>query len=190
MSGSSKSIIGAFLVALGIFLSWAWTLPNYQAASALGDVAEEKELDLQQKTEIVEKIKSWHRQYESKRDEISRFQQIIPKEKNIGEIINVIEKVAGESGIQVLSLEVSEKKGNAADKFDTISIIINGSGTYPSLGSVLTQLEKNIRLLDVTELEISKSNDSSAGASSNLLSLRISVDAYVAKEVTAQRQQQ
>lgn len=186
--GNIRNLIGAGLVAAGIFISWAWTLPSYQAASALKTVLEEKQLELTKKQEIIEKIRDWKREYDQRADDIAEFQKIIPNKKKIEEIVIVLEQVTSQSGLQMLTMEVTEQKSLAAAAYDPVAFNVSLRGGYESLKVFLSQIEKNIRLLDVISLEVVRSNEQVAGAPT-LLNIRLRMNAYTAREAAAASQQ-
>lgn len=175
--GNKKNLIGAALLAVGIFISWAWTLPNYQASSVLKDMLAAKEFEYIEKGEIVDKIKNLAEQYKEKEEQIKIFQKIIPDKKYVDEAIIALEKITSETGFQFIEVKISEPAGNPSLGYQTLALEMLIEGQYESFALLLGQIEQNLRLIDVLSMDVSRSN-----VRPGIMSMTIRMNAYVAKE--------
>lgn len=179
-----RNLIGAFLIASGIFLTWGWTLPGYQAANLLKGLAMEKEAELVKKQEIMEKLKSLNRQIESRADEITRLSQVVPITKSVPEVISALENAGALNGMNIFTITSGDRKGDATSKFDSVFFEVEAEGSYLSLVNFLQSVESNLRILDVSSIDVNPPSESI----SSLLTMKIKMNAHVLKEkVVSQR---
>jgi Tfp pilus assembly protein PilO len=178
--GSSKDLIGALLVGIGIFATWAFTIPGYQAASTVNAVIDEKEVELAKKQEILERITGLKREYENRSEEIERLSQVVPTKKSIQEIIAMVESAGSVNGLNIISVAATGGVStNTNVPYDRVNFEVEFSGNYPAFYGFLDTIEKNLRLLDVVAFDISPPSGEGVAAS---LAIKLKMEGYVLKE--------
>jgi Tfp pilus assembly protein PilO len=178
--GSSKDLIGALLVGIGIFATWAFTIPGYQAASTVNAVIDEKEVELAKKQEILERITGLKREYENRSEEIERLSQVVPTKKSIQEIIAMVESAGSVNGLTIISVAATGGVStNTNVPYDRVNFEVEFSGNYPAFYGFLDTIEKNLRLLDVVAFDISPPSGEGVAAS---LAIKLKMEGYVLKE--------
>ncbi len=178
--GSSKDLIGALLVGIGIFATWAFTIPGYQAASTVSAVISEKEVELSKKQEILERISGLKREYEDRAQEIEKLSQVVPTKKSIQEIVAMVESAGSVNGLNIVSVAATGGVStNTNVPYDRVNFEVEFSGSYPSFYGFLDTIEKNLRLLDVVSFDISPPSGEGVAAS---LAIKLKMEGYVLKE--------
>jgi len=178
MTKSLKDYIGALLVGLALFSAWTWGLPTYNRISDLKATIKEKEDILSSRNSLIGKIKELNNQYQQRASEIGKLSSVVPKDKSVAEIVSAVENISSRNGLQLINISVSEQGSKPGDQFSTLAVNIVLNGSYPSMVSFLQDMEKNIRLSDVTAIEASKGNNPNDPSS---LNLRLNISMYYIK---------
>lgn len=174
----NKNYIGAGLVALALIGAWGWVLPEYNKISELNIALEERQELYDSRSVIVKKIQDMNKEYQQRAADITRISSILPSKKSLAEIVSAIDKLAMQSGLQLISATIAGKPSDSqVGAHNSLPIEIAMSGSYPGLVSFLQSAEKNLRILDITSM------DAAAGAADNPGSLNFSLkgNAYYLK---------
>jgi len=175
MVQSIKNLIAATLIAISGFLCWTEVLPVYDLTSGLKDLIAEKEIVLSARAEIAQKIKQLNEEYGSRYAELQRLALLLPKTKSLPEIISMVEAMFSQTG-NVIGEYLMSDASQAGSNLKTVTLTLSSEGTYGSFINLLNIIENNIRLLDVTSLDISE-NLESAGSDPRL-NLQIKGNTY------------
>ena len=181
MARSIKNLIAALLVAISGFLVWTEVLPMYDFTSQLKTIIQEKSDLIASRTEIIEKISSLNKESEGKYSELQRLALIIPEGKNIPELISSSDAIFSESGMTLSNIKIGEISDTGLESVNKISVELSGQGSYLSLISLLTNLEKHIRLNDVVSFSAQKDINFSS-TEIPVLNVQISATTYWLKE--------
>lgn len=167
MVQSIKNIIAAILIAISGFLFWTNIYPAYQLTSQLKTKISERELILVSKTEIIKSIEDIKDDYESRYSEMQRLLLVVPDKKSLPEIISTLEAVFFQTGNFIGDLTVADdfKEG---ETLRNIGLVISSTGNYDSVINLLSIVEKNIRLFDITGISISEDQNAAVEGQLNI----------------------
>lgn len=171
-----KSWLPLLLVLLAIILI-IWVLRpmlNTFKSSALNTAIKKQQLkDLNGRIEDLNALKGEFRQ--ASRD-IEIVSQALPSGPNIPEVISMLEGIAAKSGVSLANMQPEETQGGAEVIFQ-----VTFSGSFEQMNNFFSNLEKNIRPLNIKTLTVS----GSAQDNSSSLSATAKIAApYVASFVT------
>ncbi|HZZ99209.1 MAG TPA: type 4a pilus biogenesis protein PilO [Candidatus Paceibacterota bacterium] len=170
----TKTYIGALLIAAAAVAFWMLALPAYDQVVSLRDALSQREEILQNRTAIVSNIKSLDKQYTEHSAEIQRFSNIVPASKDTAELVSTIQAMASQNGLTLTGVAMGSQNGSKnKDPYQTQSMDISVTGKYLSFRSFLSNLESNLRIMDVTNLDISQTTGDSSD-----LNFRIKANAY------------
>ena len=179
-----KNILGSILIAVGLFFFWIWILPSYDAISLIGPIIESKELKLVSKEAILGRLEDLSQKYDQRQEDIKRLGFIVPLDKDQPVIVSALEDISSKTGMLLLKIGLSPRDENNSNLgleipagLGSILVTLELDGTYLSFTNFLDQVEKNIRLMDVTSFDVSSLSD----PNSKLLSFKITIDTYYLK---------
>lgn len=180
MAQSIKNITAAILIAISAFLAWTEIAPAYGFTELLKTTINERQELLNLKSEVKERIEELNKERAIRYAELQRFSLVAPENTSLPELISTLESIFSKSGHLLSEFIIS--KGSAASLknsgFGLISIEASSRGTYKGFIQVLDYLEKNIRLFDVKEVNLSENFSGGIGQ----LGLEIKGDVYWIKE--------
>lgn len=176
MGKASKNYTGAGLAALGLFILIGFGWPYYNNISSLRTAVAEKESLLTERQNTMANIAKLKSEYASRGAEVKKISEFIPAKKSLAEIVSGLNEIANTSGNLITDISVGKVESND-NPYSTLSINISSSGTYYTLRQLLSNIEKNIRMMDVSVLEIG-SNQSGSGSA---LSTKLIVNTYYLK---------
>lgn len=156
MNPVTKNYIGTGLVAISVFVLYAFGWNYFSNIQTYNTAITGANATLVEKQSILEKIGILNEQYKTRRSSIDRISSLIPTKKNTAELISSIEKISSDSGIRVSRLLISDTKSIAANDYNELRIELFTAGNYQSLISMLSTFERNIRLLDVNEISVTR----------------------------------
>lgn len=180
-----KSLVGAILISIAVFIFWVVILPGYERRSYFLSAIESRSVDFESKNGLLQKIAELESEYQSKYAELKRMSLVIPAKKSIEEMITILDSIVSQSGVALQKMGLSAQEGGGSNlPYNTVSIELNGFGTYDSVSNLLNTIEKSIRLIDVTEISLSLDDDA-AVSEEGLLSMLFKGQAYfIRKEET------
>ena len=121
------------------------------------------------------------------RSKIDRLYDLLPQKPDSGNILVMLEKLTRDRNIRLRRVEfikeassVSQSAGagkivtKEAPKFNTISYSFTISAPYEGFRSLLSAMEKNLRIIDVTDISF-------AGGASNLFEFTLKAKSYYQK---------
>lgn len=159
-----KNIIGAVFISIAALIAWVFIIPGYEMQTYLRTSIEIRSSVLSTKSELIKKVADLNVEYLEKFNELKRLSLVVPSEKNIAEVITSIEDISSQNGINVSELTIveSEEIGKVVN-YGSLGISIGFSGSYDAILSFLGNIEKHIRLIDVTSLGLSVKSEESSG---------------------------
>ncbi len=170
----NKDIIASIIFAVGCFLFFAIIVPQYETIADIRAVIVERQDLLVQRTIWRENVKNILAQYQSRQVDIDKLGLLLPEIKQIDQIISSLDPLSQQSGLQLKGLSVSVLNNANENQYKTTLINPSLSGSYPSLVNFLSAAEKNLRLYDISEINIGHDSNSSG----NSLNFDIKISAY------------
>lgn len=174
MIPANKNYLGIGLAGLAIIAFWIFVMPAWDRVSLLNGAVAERENILSSREEVLKKIDDLSRQYRERSADVSRISSVVPNAKSSAELVSTIEAITQQTGLQLLEISTGES-GNQQQELHTIFVELGLIGSYPSLTAFLDLLEKNLRLIDVLELNASQT---SAPGQQTSLNFRVKANAY------------
>jgi Tfp pilus assembly protein PilO len=154
---NAKNIFGAFTLAIALFFVWPAVFGSWQDVSALRSALADRQALADQRTAILSQVNQQYAQYQALISGSSgkAFTELVPVKKDSAELVSAIQDIANSSGVQVTQIQVSQAKAKEGSQYQTLSMTINLSGSYPGLRAFLTNLEQYVRILNVGNIQIS-----------------------------------
>ncbi len=148
-------MLGACLVAVALFLFWAFDVVAYQQIPKYNQAITERQAILQEHKAILENITSLNAEYQKRSASVQRFSSTVPTQKSTAQLIVSLDAAATQAGIHISDLGMGETKqvGEAAGP-STVSITMAMTGTYAGLLLFLSNLEQNVRIIDVQSISV------------------------------------
>ncbi len=177
-----KTIIIALCLLLSIFISWQFIWPAYNNFQAKQSMADVKQQEYNKLNDLVNKLNELTKDYKTKADSVDKLEQIAPPGKDVPELLNQFESLSAQSGMILHSIDFTEGAGGQAQAKPTASsdqtaaspipeqsqaesnpirelnIGIRVSGSYEAFKNFLTNIEKNLRLVDIQNIGFSASS--------------------------------
>lgn len=167
-----------FLTALG--LGFGLVLPKYQLIRSIQEEINNKKIDLQNRTDYFEQIKTISAQLEEYNEELLKISDALPSRLSLPSLFDFFHKTVSQTGLVLENIslnsikfweaekrtEVDEEKVEIKDALvGTKEIYLNLklAGSYSSFKDFLSALEKSVRIIAVKQISFSsptKSEDS------------------------------
>ena len=155
------------VIAAGIVF-WL-VLPAFHELKAERQALREKESVLAEKTATWENFEKTRDNFNKvKKETKEELNVFLPREGDIPSLLVQIEELGKKSNLVFKSMTISKnrKKGAAKEEnlslpYQQLTISLEAEGGYGDIKRFLDVVEKNLRLLDVEKVEISKSQASS-----------------------------
>lgn len=176
MTPTNKNYIGATLISISLFGLIALAWPEYSSISIIRAGIIEMEKNKAMATTALENIKNIKKEYESRGPIVAKVTKLIPQRKNTEEIISTIESIISITGVRLSRLAVGDAKSQSSLPYNLSPIELTINGAYPSISIFLKTIESNIRLLDVTSVQMGKDQQNPGQ-----LSFKISISGYYLK---------
>ena len=177
MTPTNKNYLGVGLAGLAIIVFWIFGMPTWDRISLLKGAVEEREDILSDREDILKKIEILNQQYRDKTSDVARISSIVPSSKSTAELVSTVEAITQQTGLQLTEITTGGDSKKQQEP-QIMSIELGLTGSYPSLTAFLDLLEKNLRIMDVFEINISRTAASGAQAE---LSFRVKANAYYIK---------
>jgi len=149
------------------FVSW----PRYQELKNNQAKIVEKEVELQYKEQYFRDITDTAKELTQYKEELLKVDSILPSDTSIPALFSFLQTAASQNGLTLegLSLSaVSEVSGAEGLGVKEISVGLSVSGSYSSLQSWLSTLEKTSRLIEVETISFSAPQEADKPFSFNL----------------------
>lgn len=170
-----KSIITLVCIGGAIALFFLYTKPTYDSLSGIKSQITQYNLALDKAAELQRLKQSLLSRYNSfSPDDIERLHKLLPDHVDNVRLILDLDTLASRHGLALQNVVISggptEKEssnqiitGPSQSAHDSLTFQFATSGTYPQFVQFLTDLERSLRIVDVTELSISQSTATGAG---------------------------
>lgn len=158
-------IITIALIAAIIFVVVFLITPLYDTINIKKTEIKEKEEITAALQVLAAKSDQWREIFTQEKDNIARANLALPGEKNVSDLIVSLDSLAGLNGIDILSInvkDVAQKRRALAQNvsaFEVLEVSLLMRGTYPVFKSFLSDMEKNIRIIDVQSINFKPSGE-------------------------------
>lgn len=177
-----KNLIGAFLIAIATFLVWVLILPDYDRQSFLKLTVQSRTTDLEARNKLINRVGELDKEYQSRYAELKRLSLVIPPEKHIDEMITILEEIFTKTGIPLTDMSLSAQEGQSDPNFNLIGMEFSFKANYNSIINFLEAVEKSLRLIDTTRLDVGIDKTEYTGTGIVPLGVTFEASAYYVKE--------
>ena len=159
--------------ALGFLL----ILPLYDRVVVFRASIAEKEKIIEELNYLIQKIDQWRNQISDRETDIEKLNLALPSEKAIPDFIVSLRSLAGSSGMILNDIKIQEDRkvsitSNEND-IGAFNAILDINGTYPAFKSLLSGLEKNIRVADIQSINFEPTLESNASVLNFTINLKV-----------------
>jgi Tfp pilus assembly protein PilO len=158
------------------FYAYSSLWPNYSGAQAAVNRAESDKVRL---GDALDSIEDFVDTYNAEASNVSEANLFLPsKNPDLANFLSNIEQLSVQSGVALEGLSVTESTIPASENaIQTIDVGFSASGSYLSLKSFILSLQRNIRLVDIYQLNLSAPQQSAAGGTT-ILQYQIKLKTY------------
>lgn len=161
MTSINPKLLSSIYIASAILVFFLLVLPAFDKTKMLKAGLAERENMLFELQKITKRFDELNQDIDQNKNDIAKLDQLLPKQKEISEVITAIENIVSSSGLNLAEVTFSESKG---DQVSTIRGNIKLAGNYNSLTSLLDLLEKNLRLFEINTIDIASQLSGEASA--------------------------
>lgn len=176
---TNKNIIALILIIIFLGIIFLLDLPIYNKMALLNDKLVKEKADLVSQQELLAKVEQLRGVYDDYQNQLKKAYYILPKNKEIPNLIVQFEALASENGLileEINFVEEESKKRSDSEQtqsspvgYKDINVILKLVGEYPAFASFLKALEYNVRIADVNSIELSsEKGDETSGFSYNV----------------------
>jgi len=134
-----------FLIAL--FLIW----PTYQKVRHTRVIIKQEQENFFNKQETLLAFQSLEQKYQSAADQMKKIDQALPAQAELPELLVQLESLSAENNMIFSSVDFTEPETEQVGK--TVQIKISVNGTYENFKAYISDLEKNLRLMDTRKID-------------------------------------
>ena len=190
-----KNIISLILIAAAVWIFWSYTDPIYKEAGGLKEVRADYQAKLAQANEFRQKYENLALAYQSfSVADVIRLSRLVPDTVDTVRLVMDVSDIAAKQGLLIKNIKISEptketkKNDNSPigapvaaplaegltpgairigtnQEFNSIDLSFSVTGSYERFVAFLQDLEKSLRILDVTEIKFTAPTDSVKGNS-------------------------
>lgn len=171
-----RKLIAAGVVSLAIVVAFILTWPTFNNIGLLRTTIQERQLTLQKRQSLVNKVKQWQVWQKEAQPKIDKLGTLLPSQSANEEILVALEQIAQQAGLVMQKVEISNGDINNVADYQNLLVTVVSSGQYTNFREWLALLEKNLRIFDVQEYVIGKD------LASNNLNFTIKFDSYYLKK--------
>jgi len=144
----------ALIIFITIVVSFFLLVPQYQLFGKLQTQLAEKKAEFNAEYDYYSAISKTYFDIQSRKDDIGKIDEALSEQANLGQLIYYLQKTASANGLLVKDLFASKTGAtvNSATAVKDITLSVDLLGTYSSLGSFITALEKSSRLFEISNI--------------------------------------
>jgi len=147
----TNRLLSSIIIASSILIFFLLILPIFDQTRMLKGAIEQRSMILDELQEVSNRVAELTSEVERNENSIVKLDQLLPKRKEVSEILVTIESIVSSSGLLLSELNLSEPTGQGGGK---INVNIKLSGNFNSLMTLLDLLEKNLRLIEISTMDI------------------------------------
>ncbi|MCR4322628.1 MAG: type 4a pilus biogenesis protein PilO [Candidatus Azambacteria bacterium] len=178
-------VAGLFFV-VAMIIATMLVYPKYQAMRSSGQIAVERQRAFDSQIALAQDINRLKSQYKEVKKEFAVVEQLIPlyDEQSDANLFVELEGLTARSGVLLDAISFSKNKtiGKQVEKrYHTTNAQISLKSDYRSFKNFMRSIETSGHLMDLTLISVSAAGgegEDGADATQQLLTMKISIDAY------------
>ncbi len=178
----------AIVIGLLIFLL---ILPSYKKMEDINNKIISSEETLEEEQEILNNLKEIREEYQQVKDDMEKINMVLPQGEEIPELLVQLEAMVLDAGLfceSIKPISTEEEVGSTTEEFQDqkeakkivsyrpLDISVELSGNYKSFKKYIDNLEKNIRITNITSITIDKPDSEEGGE--NLFDFTLELKTY------------
>ena len=179
----------AIMIGLLIFLL---ILPSYKKMEDINNKIISSEETLEEEQEILNNLKEIREEYQQVKDDMEKINMVLPQGEEIPELLVQLEAMVLDAGLFCESIkpisteeevdsttelqDQEEKEIKRITSYKPLDISVELTGNYESFKKYLDNLEKNIRITNITSITIDKPDSEEGGE--NLFDFALELKTY------------
>ena len=158
-----KNIIPFILIAAAIWIFWGYTRPTYEEAGEQREIRINYENKLAQANEFRQKYENLATEYQSfSETDLANLSRLVPDKADAIRLVIEVSDIAARKGLLIEDIAVSESENTKTElDFNSVDLSFSVTGSYEWFIAFLQDLEKSLRILDVTEIKFATADMSS-----------------------------
>ncbi len=178
MSNIFKYLILPVILFFGVLGLVFWVLlPMYHDINVAAQVKKQNEDNLSDRLKLSANLERLTSQYNERLTAIESFSKVIPQGQNIPELLVTLEDLASGSGLAFSGVNFKNKDLKALG-FKTLVMEMKVKGSYPNFKNYLENLEKSLRIFDVTSVSFTGIGPGQSSINLNNLEFNLIVNTY------------
>lgn len=154
----ARILITLIFVGAGIGMLQVLVMPAWAGVGALRTEVGNIEEAISLTREVIRKRDEMEQRYQSlSPEEIERIRAFLPSKSEVGELLIDVDALAKKADVKITGLTFQENAGqspvdSAESGIQEVSINFSVSGSYASLQQFITSVQRNLRLIDITNV--------------------------------------
>lgn len=148
----NQKLLSSIIASSSILIFFFLILPTFDQTRMLRDSIEERDGILNEAQGISARINDLNREIETRRQDIEKLDRLLPGEKQVPELLSNMESIVSASGLILTEMNLSEAAAQSGIR--KINATLKLSGGFTSFINFLDLLERNLRLIDVSTLDV------------------------------------
>ncbi len=182
-----KNIISLILIGAAVWIFWGYSNPIYKETKGLREIRVDYKSKLAQANEFRQKYEELVAKYQSfPAADIARLSRLVPETVDTVRLVMDVNNIAVKQGLLIKNIKISElakqnssvptalppaasltpevaRIGGADQGFNSVELNFSVTGSYERFVAFLQDLEKSLRILDVTTIKFATASDSAKG---------------------------
>jgi len=155
-----KPIFIAIILFIVLLSAFFFVVPQYKNLKSLQIDLGQKNAEYIAKFDYYAQIKKNYDDIQKRKADIQKIDDALPKNPNFGQLIYYFQKKAGESGLVLKTISLSQS--SSAGGINNLTFSLGISGDYVSLENFMISLEKSARLFEISSISFGSSGAPSA----------------------------
>ncbi|HVM73910.1 MAG TPA: type 4a pilus biogenesis protein PilO [Candidatus Paceibacterota bacterium] len=175
-----RSIIAIIGIVIAIALFFTYTKSTYDSIQATQAQLSQYNAALDKATQLQQLKQSLLAKYNSfSPDDLNRLSTLLPDQVNNISLILDLDTLARQYGLALQNINVEPSQSNGGDvgsgqdtvgvstsPYSSLNVTFTVNGTYAQFVQYITALQKSLRIVDLTQLKISRQQSTSSGGQS------------------------
>ena len=149
------SLFLGLLIIVVIVAAYFVLMPRYNSFRNLENQLKKEEENLRNRQKSLTDLKELEENYSSAKLKVKDISNILPKEKQIPELLVQLEALAKENNLVLGSVSLASTAEGEEKAYKSLGISLELAGSYSNLKKYLDSVEKNMRIMDITSLNFS-----------------------------------
>lgn len=168
-----KNIIPLILIAAAVWIFWGYTSVIYKEAGGLREVRTDYENKLAQANEFQRKYEGLVSAYQSFSEaDLTHLSRLAPDKMDAIRLAIGVSEIAARQGLLIEDIKISEpaketKEAVTESGLGNTDLSFSVTSGYERFVAFLQDLEKSLRILDVTNIEFATAKDFAGSSSYN-----------------------